>query len=89
MDGTNKKHGGVDRAAGPDGYQAMLSAMQNPLVFLDDCLDRVAGDWERIGLVVITGDLTEDGTAEDYRCLKHHIRKRIGDIPLVVPKVFQ
>ena len=84
LDGTNMKHGGVDRAAGPDGYQAMLSAMQNPLVFLDDCLDRVAGDWERIGLVVITGDLTEDGTAEDYRCLKHHIRKRIGDIPLVV-----
>ena len=40
LDGTNKKHGGVDRAAGPDGYQAMLSAMQNPLVFLDDCLDR-------------------------------------------------
>ena len=42
LDGTNKKHGGVDRAAGPDGYQAMLSAMQNPLVFLD----------ERDGLVI-------------------------------------
>ncbi|MCC2879679.1 metallophosphoesterase [Lachnoclostridium pacaense] len=83
-DGEDKQHESGGRLAGPDGYQAMLSAMQNPLVFLDDCLDRAARDWKTIDLVVITGDLTEDGTAQDYRCLKHHIRERVGDIPLVV-----
>ena len=72
------------RNANGDGYQNMLSAMQNPTVFLDECLDRVAGDRETVDLVVVTGDLTEDGNAEDYRSLKHHIRERIGDVPLVV-----
>ena len=62
-DGEDKQHESGGRLAGPDGYQALLSAMQNPLVFLDDCLDRAARDWKTIDLVVIAGDLTEDGTA--------------------------
>lgn len=68
----------------PEGYQNMLSAMQNPLIFLDECLNRVAENREKINLIVITGDLTEDGTAEDYRCLKRHIQMKTGDIPVVV-----
>ena len=48
------------RNANGDGYQNMLSAMQNPTVFLDECLDRVAGDRETVDLVVVTGDLTEE-----------------------------
>ena len=47
-DGEDKQHESGGRLAGPDGYQAMLSAMQNPLVFLDDCLDRAARDWKTI-----------------------------------------
>lgn len=76
------KPGGAYTVA--EAYKSMLSAMQNPLVFLDECLDRAAPEWEKINLVVITGDLTEDGTAEDYRCLKHHILMKTGGIPLVV-----
>ena len=38
------------RNANGDGYQNMLSAMQNPTVFLDECLDRVAGDRETVDL---------------------------------------
>ncbi len=43
-----------------EGYQGMLAAMQNPLIPLEECIQdakaRVA-----IDLVVISGDLTEDG----------------------------
>lgn len=65
-------------------YAGVVSAMQNPLIFLDECLDRVAEYREKIDLVVITGDLTEEGRTEDYRCLKRHIQMRTKAVPLVV-----
>lgn len=79
-----REFGCGSRVATGDQYQDMLYAMQNPKVFLDDCLRRVTAGKEKIDLVVITGDLTEDGTAEDYRILQSHIKKWTGDIPVVV-----
>lgn len=62
-------------------YLRMLSHMENPLIFLDECLEKAL---HGINLVVITGDLTEDGSKEDYTFLKKHLDEKISGIPLVV-----
>lgn len=67
-----------------DEYGGMVFRMQNPLVFLDSCLKTAMDNQPAPDLVVISGDLTEDGDEGDYRYLKRFIRKRIGKAPLVV-----
>jgi len=66
-----------------EGYQGMLAAMQNPLIPLEECIQdakaRVA-----IDLVVISGDLTEDGAPADYASLKRYLEKAFGSVPIVV-----
>lgn len=66
-----------------EGYQGMLAAMQNPLIPLTECL-RHAQQRATIDLVVISGDLTEDGDVEDYRYLKEQLRRLLGDVEMIV-----
>ena len=79
-----REMGTADIAKWRDGeneYRRMLSYMENPLVFLDECLEKALKDAD---LVVITGDLTENGTKEDYAFLKKHIEQKTMGIPVAV-----
>ncbi len=67
-----------------DGYHQMLRAMTDPLRKLDFCLDRAFAAHPDIDLVLISGDLCEDGEAEDYRALREHLKNRLGSLPLLV-----
>lgn len=65
------------------GYKGMIWKMDNPLRQLKMCLDHVK-EKMTIGLLLISGDLTEDGEVEDYAYLKEWLSQEIGDIPIVV-----
>lgn len=64
-----------------NGYLRMLSYMRNPLIFLDECLEKALNG---IDLIVVTGDLTENGCEEDYSFLRKHLEEKTHGIPLVV-----
>lgn len=66
-----------------DGYKGMLLEMSNPLTLLEKCLQEVM-DKTPIDLMIISGDLTEDGTVEDYRFLKNYIKSLVGNIKIIV-----
>lgn len=66
-----------------NGYQEMLTRMQSPLVSLEKCLTRILQQTE-IDLLVISGDLTEDGDVEDYRFLKEWLQQIIGKTEILV-----
>lgn len=65
------------------GYQGMLGRMRNPLIPLTDCIKR-AQENRAIDLLIISGDLTEDGSSQDYAYLKQSIQQLIGDVPILV-----
>lgn len=65
------------------GYKGMLAKMQSPLVPLEKCLEEIQSK-QQIDLLIISGDLTDDGEAEDYRFLKQVIQNIIGDIKVIV-----
>lgn len=48
-----------------DGYKGMLTKMENPLIRLESSLTSLL-KIKKIDLVIISGDLTEDGEPEDY-----------------------
>lgn len=66
-----------------NGYKGMLSCMQSPLIPLDYCIKKVQ-EKEKIDLLIISGDLTEDGEAEDYAFLKKHLESLIGQTKMIV-----
>lgn len=66
-----------------DGYKGMLFCMQSPLIPLDYCIKKVQEN-EKIDLLIISGDLTEDGDAEDYAYLKNHLERLIGETKMIV-----
>lgn len=66
-----------------DGYKGMLAKMQNPMIPLSKCLKEVKKQ-TAIDLLIISGDLTEDGEAEDYRSLKQSIQKLAGNSKVIV-----
>lgn len=66
-----------------EGYQGMLAAMQNPLIPLEECIQDAKAR-AAIDLVVISGDLTEDGAPADYASLKQYLEKAFGSVPIVV-----
>lgn len=63
------------------GYQSVLYKMQQPLKSLKTCLECID---EPIDVIVISGDLTDDGTVEDYRYLKQWLKHQVGEIPILV-----
>jgi Predicted phosphohydrolases len=64
------------------GYLSLFSSMTSPLEQIDICLKAAATD--NLDFVILSGDLTEGGNAEDYASLRAHLKKRLGDIPLIV-----
>lgn len=64
------------------GYMSIFPRMTNPLKQLDLCFESI--DPACLDFVLLSGDLTERGDAEDYRRLKKHLAGLLGDIPLVV-----
>lgn len=66
-----------------EGYQGMLAAMQNPLIPLEECIQDAKAR-AAIDLVVVSGDLTEDGAPADYASLKQYLEKAFGSVPIVV-----
>ncbi len=65
------------------GYKGMMSEMENPLIYLKNCLNHVLSK-TKLDLVLISGDLTEDGSPEDYRFLKMWLENELGEVPIVV-----
>lgn len=65
------------------GYKGMLYCMQSPLIPLDYCIKKVQ-EKEKIDLLIISGDLTEDGDAEDYAYLKDHLECLMGETKMIV-----
>ena len=61
------------------GYYSIFNKMRSPLLHLQQVLNSIC--LAEIGLVVVTGDLTEGGGPEDYRQLKQELKKMLGEIP--------
>lgn len=68
---------------GPSEYENMLSQMCDPMFFLQESLKEALSEQE-IDVVLLTGDLTEDGNATEYRILKHQIEELVGDRPVII-----
>lgn len=64
------------------GYLSVLAKMTPPLVNLKKCLDQI--DKSKLDGVVITGDLTEEGTEQDYMELKRFLNQELGSLPVFV-----
>lgn len=64
-------------------YERMLADMTHPEAWLRACLAQVFSE-TLVDLIVISGDLTEDGSAEEYRALRRLIESYSGDTPIVV-----
>lgn len=64
------------------GYKAIFHKMTNPSVLLKECMEEALK--EPVDLVVVTGDLTENGDADDYRELKHLMEQSLQGTPYVL-----
>lgn len=64
------------------GYKSIFNKMTNPAVLLDRCVKRALE--EPVDLVVVTGDLTENGTSEDYRELKKVLENTLQGVPYIL-----
>lgn len=66
-------------------YERALQNMGSPIRKLDTCLAQLGPDTvQRLSAVLISGDLCDGGTAEDYAALRSALEKRFPGIPLVV-----
>lgn len=65
------------------GYEGMISKMDNPLIQLKTSLEHAKLN-HSIDLLLISGDLTEDGTKEDYTFLKAWLKKELPDTQVIV-----
>lgn len=66
-----------------EGYKSIFVKMQNPLISLKKTLD-ILPTKKAIDLVIISGDLTEDGTTEDYHYLKKWLKSEFKDTDIIV-----
>lgn len=65
------------------GYKGMIYKMDNPLIHLEACLKEVM-QTQQIDLLLISGDLTEDGSVEDYAYLKKWFEEQIPNMKIIV-----
>lgn len=66
-------------------YDAIFQKMVPPLQQLDVCLQKMEEEERnKLSVVLLSGDLTEYGTEEDYKQLRTEIEKRFPDIPVIV-----
>lgn len=64
------------------GYNSIFSNMTSPLIQIRRALERV--DLNKIEFVIITGDLVESGTFEDYVILKSELEKLLDNTPYIL-----
>ena len=64
-------------------YQAMLTKMRNPLLPVVTCIQSLKKQTS-IDLLLISGDLTEDGEVEDYMFLKQFLLKQLENVEILV-----
>ena len=64
------------------GYNSIFNNMTSPLIQIRRALERV--DLNKIEFVIITGDLVESGTYEDYVILKSELEKLLGNTPYIL-----
>ncbi len=77
-------HFRVQYEAAQEGYASVLYRMTNPLELLDRCLERAFSEHPGIKLLMITGDLCDDGKAEDYEVLRTWLTKNLRGIKMIV-----
>ena len=66
-------------------YDSIFPNMVPPMQQLDICLQKMGEkEREQLSAVLISGDMTEYGTQEDYKQLHTEIEKRCPDIPIIV-----
>ena len=66
-------------------YDSIFPNMVPPMQQLDICLQKMGEkEREQLSAVLISGDMTEYGTQEDYKQLHTEIEKRFPDIPIIV-----
>ncbi len=66
-----------------NAYERMLAKMTHPKMLVTHCLER-ALQAEMPDLLVITGDLVDAGTAEDYAALRMFIERLSGGLPMLI-----
>ena len=66
-----------------NAYGQMLCRMENPIIPLEYALKHALSR-EPVDAVLLTGDLTEDGSPEDYRFLRKRLAAFCGGKPLFV-----
>lgn len=67
-----------------NAYERMLGKMESPIRLLELCISRAVQE-NSVDLLVITGDLTDNGTVEDYRILRQKIMEITkGKIPVMI-----
>ena len=64
------------------GYLSVLAKMTPPLITLKKCFDQT--DKSKLDGVVITGDLTEEGSEQDYKELKTFLAKELEGLPVII-----
>lgn len=77
-------HFRVQYEAAQEGYASVLYRMTNPLELLGRCLERAFSEHPGIKLLMITGDLCDDGKAEDYEVLRTWLTKNLRGIKMIV-----
>ena len=64
------------------GYNSIFNNMTSPLIQIRKSLEKI--DLSKIDFVIITGDLVESGTYEDYVILKSELEKLLGNTPYIL-----
>lgn len=64
------------------GYNSIFNEMTNPLIKIKSCINKVS--MKELKFIIITGDLVESGTADDYRTLKKELEMLFDGVPYIV-----
>ncbi|WP_052406467.1 metallophosphoesterase family protein [Clostridium culturomicium] len=64
------------------GYNSVFNEMTNPLIKIEKSLEKVTMD--EVDFIIITGDLVESGTADDYKTLKEKFEFLFKGVPYFI-----
>lgn len=76
-------HYRCEYTAPANGYERMLGKMRDPLHLLTASLERALAD-NAVDLLVISGDLCDEGSVRDYQTLRTAIDTLTGGLPVVI-----
>ena len=64
------------------GYNSIFNNMTSPLIQMKRALEKI--NLSEIDFVIITGDLVESGTYEDYELLTDELEGLLNNIPYII-----